>query len=167
MDTFQSILIGAVAGLASAVLTYFSTRGKIRLELAAEYDKNLQENRLATYQKLWAMLEPLATFGRDEPVTYAVIRKISTDTRKWYFREGGIYLTERSRKPYFHWKKVMQEVLDDPDLAAQPDLEIGEFDTNKRQQKTKIDRLGSILGAGSSLRTALSDDIGTKRLSRL
>ena len=44
-DTFQSILIGAVAGLLSAVITYFSTRGKIRLELAAEYDKNLQENQ--------------------------------------------------------------------------------------------------------------------------
>src|SRR5688572_2484830 len=118
-ETFQSILIGAVAGLLSAVITYFSTRGKIRLELAAEYDKNLQENRLATYKELWAMLEPLAQYGRDQPVTYAVIRSISTDTRTWYFQKGGIYLTERSRKPYFAWKKVMQEVLDDRNLVEQ------------------------------------------------
>ena len=46
----------------------------------------------------------------------------------------------------------MQDVLDDRNLERQPN--IGK-------------RLKPILEAGSSLRTALSDDIGTKRLSRL
>ena len=35
-DTIQSVLVGGVAGFVSAVITYFSTRFKTRLELTAE-----------------------------------------------------------------------------------------------------------------------------------
>lgn len=154
-DTIQSLLIGGVAGAVSAVITYFSTRSKIRLDLAAEYDKALQEARLATYKELWSELEPLARYGREGPVTFKIIGEISDFSRTWYFKTGGIYLTERSRSPYFRWKAVMQPVLDSPDFTAKPDAEI-----DKAQ-------LELILAAGSTLRTALSDDLHTKRLSRI
>ena len=153
-DTFQSVLIGGAAGLVSAIITHFSTRAKIRLDLAAEYDKNLQESRLEAYKELWAMLEPLARYGR-EPVTRAVLRSISDKTRTWYFQRGGIYLTARSRKPYFKWKALMEPFLDDSNVASKPDAPV------------PLEQLELVLDAGSSLRTALSDDIGTKRLSRI
>jgi hypothetical protein len=86
-DTLQSVFIGGAAGLVSAIITHLSTRAKVRLDLAAEYDKNLQESRLEAYKLLWAMLEPMAKYGR-EPVTHAVIRSISDKTRTWYLREG-------------------------------------------------------------------------------
>src|SRR4030081_1678738 len=92
-DTLQSVFIGGAAGFVSAVVTYFSTRAKTRLELAVEYDKKLQDSRLEAYKKLWAMLEPLARFGRDKTVTHEDLRGISDRSRAWYFREGGIYLT--------------------------------------------------------------------------
>ena len=154
-ETFQSFLIGGAAGLASAIVTHFATRAKIRLDLAAQYDKQLQESRLEKYIELWGMLEPLARYGRSSPVTCSVIRSISDQSRTWYFQKGGIYLTKRSRKPYFQWKEVMQPVLDDLNLAGAPDREIDKA------------RLDPILAAGHALRTALSDDIGTKRLSRI
>jgi hypothetical protein len=154
-DTFQSFLIGGAAGLVSAIITHLATRAKVRLDLAAEYDKNLQESRLQAYKELWAMLEPLAKFGRAQAVTYEVIRSISDMSRAWYFQKGGIYLTGRSRKPYFKWKEAMQPVLDSDDFANQPASAITE------------PHLDPIIKAGSALRTALSDDIGTKRLSRV
>jgi hypothetical protein len=154
-DTFTSVLIGGLAGGVSAAITYFSTRAKLRLDVAAQYDKQLQESRLAAYIKLWAMLEPLARFGRDKPVTYAVLKDISDRTRTWYFQTGGIYLTRASATPYFKWKALMQPLLDDPELAKKPDEAIPES------------QLKEIIAAGSTLRTSLSDDIGTKRLSRL
>jgi len=154
-DTSQSVLIGGVAGIVSAVITYFSTRSKIRLDLAAQYDKDLQESRLKAYKELWAMLEPLVRYARDETVTYTVIHTISIETRKWYFQNGGIYLTERSREPYFDLKKAMQPVLDAAECKSQPDKEIDP------------QQLERIVAAGSTLRTVLSDDIGTKRLSRV
>jgi hypothetical protein len=153
-DTIQSVLIGGVAGLVSAVLTHFSTRAKLRLDLAAEYDKKLQENRLEAYKELWAMLEPLAKYGRGK-VTYNILQKVSDSSRKWYFQTGGIYLTERSRKPYFDWKQAMQNLMDNPQLAGEPELEL------------KGELLAPVIQTGSTLRTALSDDIGTKRLSRI
>src|SRR5438046_3476913 len=120
-DTFTSILIGGLAGGVSAVITYFSTRAKLRLDVAAQYDKQLQESRLAAYVKLWAMLEPLARFGRDRPVTYAILKDISDKTRTWYFQIGGIYLTRASATPYSKWKGLMQPLLDNADLAKNPD----------------------------------------------
>jgi hypothetical protein len=154
-DTFQSLVIGGASGLVSAVLTHFSTRAKLRLDLAAEYDKTLQESRLAAYKELWSVLEPLARFGRDRPITHTVLRGISDKTRHWYFQTGGIYLTQRSRGPYFAWKEAMQPVLDDVDASRSPEAPISDS------------RLVRIIATGSTLRTALSDDIGTKRLSRI
>jgi hypothetical protein len=154
-DTLQSVLIGAAAGFVSAVITHFSTRAKIRLDLAAEYDKKLQEARLVAYKELWTMLEPLARYGREKPVTYADLRDISNHTRTWYFQSGGIYLTQASRDPYFKWKALMQPLLDDKGLAANPDKPVPD------------DKLKSIIASCSTLRTSLSDDIGTKRLSRV
>ena len=154
-DTLQSTLIGSIAGAVSSTITYFSTRAKIRLDLAAEYDKALQENRLAAYLKLWAMLEPLARYGRDTPITHKTLSTISTQTRIWYFQAGGIYLTQASRKPYFAWKDLLQPLLDNEKFAKQADVLIPD------------EMLTKVIDAGSALRTSLSDDIGTKRLSRL
>ena len=157
-DTLNAVLIGAVAGLLSATITHFATRAKIRLDLAAEYDKRLQESRLAAYKTLWEMFEPLARYGRDEPITYAVLREISNKSKTWYFRTGGIYLTRASAAQYFVWKAAMQPVLDDAELAKQPDAPIPEAHS---------DTIKTIITAASTLRTSLSADIGTKRLSRV
>jgi hypothetical protein len=158
-DTLNSVLIasgaGVVSGLASAAITYFSTRAKFRFDLAAEYDKKLQETRLEAYLKLWAMLEPLARFGREKPVSHAVLFEVSNQTRKWYFQTGGIYLTQASRVPYFRWKELMQQLLDSPTYSANPGTPIEE------------PQLAPVIAASSALRTSLSDDIGTKQLSRV
>jgi hypothetical protein len=154
-DTIESVLIGGAAGVVSAVLTHFSTRAKIRLDLAAAYDKKLQETRLEAYLKLWGMLEPLARYGREQPVTHAVLRDVSSKSRAWYFQTGGIYLTQASRDPYFRWKELMQPLLDSPKYSQRPDVAIDAAE------------LAPVIAAGSVLRTSLSDDIGTKRLSRI
>ena len=154
-DTIQSVLVGGVAGFVSAVITYFSTRFKTRLELMAEYDKELQTSRLDAYNKLWGMLDKFARYGREGPVTYKVLCQVSNETRNWYFHDGGIYLTRASRGPYFRMKQLMQDLLENQVLADHPDTEIdGRL-------------LDPLIKAGSTLRTSLSDDIGTKRASWL
>ena len=102
------------------------------------------------------MLEPLSRYGRSQQVTPAVLRDVSDKTRAWYFQTGGIYLTQRSRGPYFKWKALMQPVLDHDATSTQ-----------QVQAAVPEQQLSPILAAASELRTALSDDIGTKRLSRL
>lgn len=144
-------LITALASAAiSSVLTYFSTRSKIRLDMTVEYDKSLRDKRLELYKELWPKTKPLARFSA-QPLTYNIVKTLSAEMSDWYFREGGIYLSKRSRKPYFHLKRQLQRVIGDQTLAGHPDTEI------KGESSEKIQ------DAASRLRTSLADDIRTRR----
>jgi hypothetical protein len=142
-----SVITGFVSGILSSVVTYFSTRSKIRLDLAVEYDKDLRQKRLELYRELWPKTKPLAEFSAEAPITFEVIKAVSGEMRDWYFAEGGIYLSKRSRRPYFNLKSLMQEILDDNSLQQ---------DHAKPIHGTQLKK---ILVAARELRTSLSDDI--------
>ncbi|MGA7412116.1 MAG: hypothetical protein WBW33_16695 [Bryobacteraceae bacterium] len=149
--TVPSLVTGLVSGVISSLLTYFSTRSKIRLDMRVEYDKNLHEKRLELYKVLWPKTAPLARYAPHVVLTLNIVRKVSEEAREWYFNEGGIYLSKRSRKPYFRWKEQMERVIEDEHLQARPDDPI---DANRRE---------AILSSVSLLRTSLADDIRTRR----
>lgn len=148
--SMSSVITGLVSGILSSALTYFSTRSKIRLDLTVEYDKDLRKNRLELYKDLWPKTKPLAEFSAEAPVTFDVIKAVSGDMRDWYFAEGGIYLSRRSRRPYFNLKSLMQQVLDDKALQ------------HDHAKPLPGPRLKQILTAARELRTSLSDDIRTR-----
>jgi hypothetical protein len=152
-DTLHSVIIGAVSGALSAVVTYYATRAKSRLDLTVARETELHNARLAQYKKLWPTLKPLARYGREKAVTHAALTEVSNVTRDWYFAEGGLYLTPASRKPYFRWKKHMQELLDDKTLQAHPDQPIEEKD------------LQAMVKAIGDLHASLSEDLDTRRKS--
>ncbi len=152
METQTSaILVGLISGLISAILTYFSTRSKIRLDLAAEYEKELRKDRLAAYQKLWPQLKPLARYSAAAPVNYQTIKSTSEAMRDWYFDGDGIYLTRESRQPYFKLKEFMQQIIDDKKLV------------NAKDEEIDRELLAPILQQSSLLRASLTDDIGARR----
>ena len=146
----SSLITGLVSGVISSALTYFSTRSKIRLDMRVEYDKSLHEKRLDLYKQLWPKTAPLARYAPHVVLTYNVVKAVSADMRDWYFNEGGIFLSKRSRKPYFALKKQIQHVMDDVTLAEEPDKQIGGRERDL------------ILAAASRLRTSLADDIRTR-----
>jgi hypothetical protein len=152
---FESLVVplisGLVAGIISAVLTYFGTRSKIRLDLTAEYDKDLRASRLEVYKTLWTLLKPLARYSREGPLTYQLVKNISEEMRDWYFDTGGIYLSRQSRGPYFKMKEVMQAIIDDASLVQRADEPLSEVN------------IKALLKSGTRLRESLADDIGTRR----
>src|SRR5713101_8317869 len=99
-NTWLSLLTGLISGAITAVVTYFATLSKARLELTIEYDKGLRENRLAAYQELWKRLKPLAPYSPEKPITHDVVKDTSEKMRDWYFEVGGIFLSSESRGPY-------------------------------------------------------------------
>src|SRR5215469_14050431 len=117
----SSLITGLASGIISSVLTYFSTRSKIRLEMRVDYDKALHEKRLELYKELWPKTKALARFDRHFALTYNIVMEVAAQTRDWYFDEGGIYLSKHSRRPYFHLKEKLQVVLDNAALEATPD----------------------------------------------
>jgi hypothetical protein len=148
--SISSLLIGLVSGVVSSVLTYFTTRSKIRLDMTVTYDRALHDKRLELYKELWPRTAPLARFTPRFVLTYNIVKGVAEETREWYFREGGIYLSKRSRSPYFLLKERLQQVMDDESRAARPDDPI--------EGRT----CEAILDAASRLRTSLADDIRTR-----
>jgi hypothetical protein len=122
----------------------------MRLELRADYDKHLHQKRLDLYAKLWPKTRPLARFAPRVVLTHRRLLETSDEMRDWYFGEGGIYLSRRSRKPYFRLKKKLQDAIEDERVKANPDAEIDPEMTAK------------ILKAATRLRTSLADDIGAR-----
>lgn len=154
-ETLQSIIIGAVSGVLSAIVTYYSTRARSKLDLTVARETELYNARFAQYKMLWPILKPLARYGRDKAVTHTVLTEVSNQSRDWYFAEGGLYLTAASRKPYFLWKSHMQQLLDNKKLQEFPDKAIPNRDLH-----AMVDAIGH-------LHASLSEDLETRRRSLL
>ena len=147
----QSLLAGLVSGLITAVITYYATLSKARLDLAILYDKELRESRLEAYRELWKRLKPLARYSPEAPVTCQVLRETSESMRDWYFEIGGIFLSRESRKPYFDLKDKMQEIIEGTKAEDEEVAVVG-------------DPLKALHDLGTALRESLSDDIGSRQM---
>lgn len=150
-STLLSLLTGFVSGAITAVVTYFATLYKARLELTIEYDKELRKNRMEAYKVLWPLMKPLARYSVEQPITYGIVKDTSEKMRDWYFGPGGIFLSRESRKPYFDMKELMQQIIDDSELRKD------------EQQPLSERRLRSLTEQGTRLRAALSNDVGSRR----
>jgi hypothetical protein len=150
--TLLSLLAGLVSGAITAVVTYFATLSKSRLDLAIVYDKELRENRLEAYKELWRRLKPLARYSPETAATYQIVKDASESMRDWYFDLGGIFLSRESRDPYFALKRTMQAIIDDPDLQKE------------KERALEDPWIEPLLEQGRVLREALSNDIGSRQL---
>ncbi|MDZ7309603.1 MAG: hypothetical protein ONB49_21450, partial [candidate division KSB1 bacterium] len=149
-ETLQSLLTGLVSSAITAVITYFVTLSKARVELSVEYDRELRKNRLATYQELWRIMKPLARYSPEQPLTPQLVKQTAAAMRDWYFDNGGIFLSRASRGPYFALKRKMQAIIDNPGLEGAADAPLPKALAH------------ALLKRGHLLRAALSDDIGTR-----
>ncbi len=177
IDILVSLLTGLVAGAISAVVTYFATRSKIRLDLTVENDKKLRDERLRVYKDLWVLLKPLARYSPEIPLTYQKIKDTSEKMRNWYFDEAkGIYLSKESRKPYFELKKSLQQIIDREDFKKKIDEDLTKIEIKVKEEKNFIRKIfnkgnseqakniiDKALAQGMELRRSLSEDIGTRK----
>jgi len=146
-------LVGLGGTILTAVVTALATSAKVRSDLEAEYDIALRSERLAAYRELWTTLEPLAKYFQAEPLTYRRVEQLGVALRAWYFHTGGLFLTERSRDRYF-------DLLDG--LRDELALRRGE-----PEQELEVDRFSELRERGSALRTALVEEVRTRRPSAL
>jgi hypothetical protein len=150
MSALVALIAGLVSGAVTSVITYFATAAKIRLELTIEYDKELRKERLDAYLKLWPKLKPLARYSPPSPVSHQLVKDTSEDMRDWYFDTGGVYLSRESRGHYFKLKGTMQEIIDHPPIP-------------KKDGSLPDESVKTLHSEATRLRTALSDDVGTRQ----
>jgi hypothetical protein len=149
-------VIGLVGSAAGAIwAAYVGTRRRVLAELEGRYDADLRDLRLGVYPRLWAALEPLARYARERPgrPTRHEIEQIAARLRRWYFQQGGLFLSAEAREAYFRLQDALAAIIGSDRWAAhgEPDDEI-DPDTFEALRKL-----------GSWLRTALTYDVGTRR----
>ncbi len=152
-QTLLSLFAGLVSGAITAVVTYFATLAKARLDLTIEHDKALLQSRLEVYRDLWKRLKPLARYSPERPITYQIAKDTSEKLRDWYFDVGGIYLSRESRDPYFALKQALQNIIDKKELQQSGEVSLDPIWIRPLHER------------GKALREVLSNDIGTRRQS--
>ena len=147
-DLMSAVVTALVAALLTAATTYIGLRTKIRRDLEAQYDRDLRERRMTAYASLWALTEPLAIYSPARKLSGHGARALSERLRHWYFTDG-IVLSVKARKAYFD----LQKALTTDSLAATA------ADTDALDTPV----LKPLQEASSALRTALSNDLASRR----
>jgi hypothetical protein len=140
------VLIGALAALIAAGLTFVTTRWQLSRQFDFEYDRRLREHRLTAYGELWRLLEPLSIYEQ-KSITVGAAAALSARMTRWYYRTGGLVLSVAARDAYFPVQNI---------LAAAGGLP---FPGDHRLDRATMDDLKA---RGSALRTATTRDVGTR-----
>ena len=153
MTQVVAAVLALFGTLVTVAVTAYVTAAKVRRDLESEYDISLRTDRLAAYRELWRSLQPLAKYARPAPVTYRVIGTLIGELRSWYFQSGGILLSYRTRDAYFTLMDELRELLAGAPADPSLELDFAAFQTVRE--------------LGSDLRTAMVDDVQTRRSSAL
>jgi hypothetical protein len=148
LSEFGPLLVTAVVSVAG---TYLATRWKVRRDLEARYDANLRDLRLKVYKKLWASTGLLAAFARPGYPTHAQLDELTNQLRAWYFDEGGLYLSTRTRDAYFRLQRALRTLINSDRWK---DERLTELDPQSFEHLREI---------GSRLRSQMTYDVGTRQ----
>jgi hypothetical protein len=145
-------LVGSAGGAMWAA--YVGTRRRVLAELEGQYDAALREARLKVYAQLWAELQPLAKYAREPPgwPTRIAIEDLAVSLRRWYFEQGGFYLSAEAREAYFLLQDALAAVIEAMQLAE-----------TKTSEQIDCETFKTLRIIGSQLRTTLTYDVGTRR----
>jgi hypothetical protein len=138
------ILGSAVLGALTGILT---TSWKARKDLESEYDISLRKDRTEVYRDLWKRLETLAFYAAPS-VTYEDAGKLTRSLRQWYFQQGGLFLSEGTREPYFDVQKALEGILD-----QERETDGAELDEASLRLLREL---------ASRLRTSMTEDVETR-----
>ncbi|MBK9983961.1 MAG: hypothetical protein IPP15_16605 [Saprospiraceae bacterium] len=75
--------------------------------------KELWQKRYGTYTKLLQLTGALPLYPEKANLIYKDLFTISEKMRDWYFEEGGLLLSMKTRNKYFEVQKKIQVILKD------------------------------------------------------
>jgi hypothetical protein len=149
----ETIITGIVSAFSGGLIAYVFAVFKLRKEFEFKYDTDLRDKRITQYLELWKLLEDLAKYARPKALTFTDLELLTTSLREWYFQKGGLFLSDNSRDCYFDLQDAIKNVL----VA------------NSEAKETEIaeQTYESLRSVGSNLRTALAQDVGTRKAAKL
>lgn len=151
--TAEDFIVPVLTAIGGYIVAYMTTQLKFRKELEAKYDESLRDQRIGVYRELWKLLQPLARYARAEPVTRNRLEQLAGELRRWYFEVGGLFCTDQTRDAYLALQEGIEKVVETTKVEDAP--------TKLEAQVEWLRRLGS------SLRTSMTRDVGTRVRSPL
>jgi hypothetical protein len=98
---------GGIGVIGSILTTHNNNKHNLRVialnhkqDIEDKLENALRTDRLTEYKKLWRLTRRLAMFYRPQQMKYEDVSRLSEELQTWYFDEGGIFLSEKSRELY-------------------------------------------------------------------
>ncbi|RPJ51603.1 MAG: hypothetical protein EHM21_02320 [Chloroflexi bacterium] len=143
----SAVVVAIISFFGGAIVTYLGAILKYRKDLELEYNKDLRAKRIDEYRRLWQLTEVFPRYERPQGLFIKDLQCFQTNLQKWYFQQGGLFLSDRSQPAYFAVKKLLQDTI----KKCKPEDPV---ETNTDEE---------IYQAVRSLRRALAEDVGTRK----
>lgn len=100
-------VLGVMAGVATGYAASRFRRQETREAALKTFDidvtKAVRGDRVEAYRALWKVIEPLSREWDGPPE----LRPIQIDLRRWYYHEGGIFLTAESQSTFWDLQRLL------------------------------------------------------------
>ncbi|MFI6875164.1 hypothetical protein ACIBL6_17180 [Streptomyces sp. NPDC050400] len=144
-DALIAAILSAVGGV---LITAIVAAIKAALTSRATINESLRNLRLEKYPEVWQATSHLSPWPR-RSLTDHELQEFHTSLQSWYYEEGGPYLSYSARDRYDEMQQSLEAWLEGgrrPATTPVPDVV---YD--------------GLLGVCHSLRTALTEDLETRR----
>jgi len=127
-------------------LRQMETVQKSILATASIVDTDLRNRRIQVYTELWRMTGVLPQWPHNAELTYENLSALTGELRKWYFDQGGMYLSDPARTAYGCVQESLDAVL-----------------SQRKGEKVSADDYEKIRQQCSKLRSELTNDLLSRR----
>lgn len=158
-----ALLSGLVGSLAGILVTMWQVRKQ--LEAGAELQR--RENRIPVMQELWSHLQAFSFFGKPQKERGELLRKISDDLTQWYYKKGGLYLSETSQKFYVRFQTTINTFITNYDLPEIKLDQLNHSEFHQLQEEASVLRTLTARDCGTRIETDSKYDIEAEKEMRL
>lgn len=141
------VWLAIITGLLGLLTAGFLALLNAWISARAGVDEILRSQRLALYPKLWSTTAAISRWPRVD-VTRGSLDELHLALRSWYYAKGGLFLSESARARYGDVQELIDTLLThtgDPADFLVPD------------------EYTALMQTASALRTALTQDLDTRR----
>jgi hypothetical protein len=116
-EIVKQIIALLLGGFLGVVFKYwFDFRGMVF--------KELWTKRYDTYKKMFLLTGIMPQYRQHSKVSYEGLLKRSEEMRDWFFEDGGLLLSTKTRNKYFKVQKRIQKVLESAPAESQHEITI-------------------------------------------
>jgi hypothetical protein len=161
MATTPDLTTVVVSSLVGGLVSYLGALWKSAVDFHSKVDDGLIAKRTRLYEALWSLTKKVPKWPQNEQLRYTHLRELSVEMQRWYFDEGGIYMSEATRVAYGAAQDTISAVVraasgGDLDRRVTHEGPSGYFGTDGGD----YERVRASL---SALRTAMTEDLLSRR----